>query len=331
MRQDLLLEAGGNGLFTRVFASRAAEIGHGHVLGVVKFAVRFILGFGLGLSGFGLNNGASPQDRAKRRRPEWLLAVRHRASGRASCWRPTSPLTLKRMAEVHHYLVTGATSGIGKAVAERLVSRGNDVIGVGRRTDAFPKGVEAALVDLRDTSAVCELFARLEKRQVRLAGLVNAAGLALAAPLRDGDPADWEALWRVNVHALAVCCQEALRLLTKEGVIINISSRSGHRVPSSGGFYTATKFAVHAMSEVLRKELKAAGSTVRVATISPGFVETPMLDDYLRRQPGRQEKLRQQGALLQPSQVAEVILRMLDSPSDVEIDEVRLTARGQSS
>jgi len=229
------------------------------------------------------------------------------------------------------YIVTGATSGIGKAVAELLVSRGDRVVGLGRRIDEFPEGVEAEVVDLRDTSAVRELFARLEKRQIRLDGLVNAAGLALAASLRDGDPADWEALWRVNVHALALCCQEALPLLAEDAVIVNVSSQSGHRVPSSGGFYAATKFAVHAMGEGLRKELKNAGSTVRVATFAPGFVDTPILDDYLRHQPGRQEKLRQQGALLPVVQAAGVIRTILDSPVEMEIGEVQPTARRQLS
>ena len=235
------------------------------------------------------------------------------------------------MANTDSYLVTGATSGIGKAVAELLVSRGKKVIGLGRRENAFPEGVEAELVDLRDPESISDLFARLEKRQIRLCGLVNSAGLAASAPLISGDPKDWESLWRVNVHALAVCCQEAIPLMTDNGVIVNVSSQSGHRVPSSGGFYSATKFAVHAMSEALRKELKAAGSSVRVATLAPGFVDTPILDDYLRRQPGRQDKLRAEGALLRPSHVAEVVLTILDSPPEMEIGEVRLTASGQVS
>src|SRR5690606_1432506 len=107
------------------------------------------------------------------------------------------------------------------------------------------------------------------------------AGIAHLARLIDGNPADWEEMWRVNVLALSLCCQFSLRHFpTEGGRIVNISSMSGHRVPPTGGFYAPTKFAVRAITDSLRHELKSIGSKVQVSSVSPGFVDTPLLETY---------------------------------------------------
>ncbi|RYD33041.1 MAG: SDR family NAD(P)-dependent oxidoreductase, partial [Verrucomicrobiaceae bacterium] len=148
----------------------------------------------------------------------------------------------------------------------------------------------------------------------------------------DGNPADWEEMWRVNVMALALCCQLSLRHFPKQGGrIVNVSSMSGHRVPPTGGFYAPTKFAVRAITDALRNELKAAGSLVQVACVSPGFVDTPLLDQYFRGREDSLRKTRESMTMLRPEDVALSILSILEAPTHVEIGDILMRSSDQQA
>ena len=135
--------------------------------------------------------------------------------------------------------------------------------------------------------------------------MVNCAGVAYLSRIIDGNPADWEDMWRVNVFALTLCCQLSLRHFPHEGGrIVNVSSMSGHRVPPTGGFYAPTKFAVCAVTEALRLELKSAGLPVQVSCVSPGFVDTPLLELYFRGREDDLQKTKETMAMLAPEDVA---------------------------
>ncbi|MGB1889525.1 MAG: SDR family oxidoreductase [Akkermansiaceae bacterium] len=192
-------------------------------------------------------------------------------------------------------LVTGASSGIGKAIATALLDQGMTVIGLCRSVDQLPDGVKPLACDLRDESAIKAAFETLEELDI----LVNSAGLAYLSRICDGNPSDWEEMWRVNVHALGLCSQLSLALFPEGGGhILNLSSMSGHRVPPTGGFYASTKFAVRAISEALRAELKNSGNKTRISCLSPGFVDTPLLDKYFA---GREDQLAETRAAWQLS------------------------------
>lgn len=224
-------------------------------------------------------------------------------------------------------LVTGASSGIGKAIAIALEESGMKVIGLCRSVENLPEGVTPHACDLRDATQIQEAFLSLDHLDI----LVNSAGLAYLSRLTDGDPALWEEMWQVNVHALSLCCQLALPLFPKNGgQILNLSSMSGHRVPPTGGFYAATKFAVRAVSEALRAELKTAGSPVRISTLSPGFVDTPLLDKYFAGREDQLKQTRENIKMLTPESIAASALHVLTSPPDVEINDIMMRSADQA-
>jgi len=225
-------------------------------------------------------------------------------------------------------LVTGASSGIGRALSKMLVERGATVLGVSRRPGSLPSGVVPITADLTKRQDIQEMFSQLGQ----IAALVNCAGVAYHSRIVDGNPADWEEMWRVNVFALTLCCQLSLRHFPREGGrIVNVSSMSGHRVPPTGGFYSPTKFAVRAVSDALRLEVKSANIPVQVACVSPGFVDTPLLELYFR---GREDVLRKTKdtmAMLQPEDVARAILTILEAPPHVEIGDILMRSADQGT
>ena len=224
-------------------------------------------------------------------------------------------------------LVTGASSGIGKAIASALLKEGMTVIGLCRSVDQLPDGVKPLACDLRDESAIKAAFESLKELDI----LVNSAGLAYLSRICDGNHSDWEEMWRVNVHALGLCSQLSLALFPESGGhILNLSSMSGHRVPPTGGFYASTKFAVRAVSEALRAELKTRGNKTRISCLSPGFVDTPLLDKYFA---GREDQLAETRAkidMLTPEAIADAALHILTSPASVEINDVLLRSADQA-
>jgi NADP-dependent 3-hydroxy acid dehydrogenase YdfG len=180
-------------------------------------------------------------------------------------------------------VVTGASSGIGRAIAERLGAVGAHVV-VGGRTEepmqAVVAKVEAgggaasALVgDVRDPAAVQALVDLAVERTGRLDIMVNNAGLSHPAPILEADPEGWRAMLETNLLALLVGCQagvRAMRACGAQGHVVNISSVAAQRPES--GVYGATKHAVNVISGSLRQELMQ--DTIQVVTIMPGAIAT---------------------------------------------------------
>jgi NADP-dependent 3-hydroxy acid dehydrogenase YdfG len=180
-------------------------------------------------------------------------------------------------------VVTGASSGIGQAVALRLGEAGAHVFAAGRRAEALAGTVEAVAgvggaatavaADLRDPGAVQGLVDRAMTGTGRLDVMVNNAGVSFRGSLADGDPEAWREMLEVNVLALAVGSRSAvgaMRACGAEGHIVNISS-SATRLEAPG-FYGATKTAVDAITVSLRRELEK--DTIRVVSVIPGATAT---------------------------------------------------------
>ena len=230
-------------------------------------------------------------------------------------------------------LITGASSGIGAACAKALANNGAKVVLTGRNQTSLEQlseeiGGRYMVADISQNDEVIKLFDEIgESFDI----LVNNAGIAPKASIIEGKIESFEDLLRVNVLAVVHCCQLAIKKFDPStgGQIINISSMSGHRVPPSGGFYAATKFAVRAVTEALRYELKIQKNKTRVSMISPGFVDTPLLDNYFKGSEEKLSELRERLEMLKPEDVANSLIHILESPNHVEIGDIMMRPRDQ--
>lgn len=182
-------------------------------------------------------------------------------------------------------IITGATAGIGEATAIAFAQLGYTLILTGRRKERLQKlkaqletehnvQVSVHTFDIRQRAEV-ENFCKNEIGERTIDVLVNNAGLASGlAPLHQGDVDDWEKMIDTNVKGLLYITREiAPRMVAQQsGHIINVGSIAGVEVYPNGNVYCATKHAVHAISEGLRKELYDKG--IKVTNIAPGLVET---------------------------------------------------------
>lgn len=239
-------------------------------------------------------------------------------------------------------LITGASSGIGAGIAHKLAQLGARVVLLARREErlqALKKDIEAsageALVtpaDLRNEAQILKSFKAIDEAYGRLDILINNAGLGRKALMHGGATEAWREMLEVNVLALSICTREALaRFPESGGHLVNICSMSGHRVPPSGGFYGATKYAVTALTEITRRELRARDSRSRVTQISPGFVETEFFDGYLDDPEARDQILGQFEKTLQAEDIAESVAHVLCAPKHVAIHDILLRPRDQET
>jgi NADP-dependent 3-hydroxy acid dehydrogenase YdfG len=186
-------------------------------------------------------------------------------------------------------VVTGASSGIGRAIAERLGTSGAHVVLAGRTESTMKESADriteaggsaqVVTTDVRDPEAVRALVATAVETTGRLDVMVNNAGVSHPEPILTGDPEGWRTMLETNVLALLVGCQaavQAMRACGAQGHVVNISSVAALR--PDPGVYGATKHAVNAISNTLRGEL--VDDPIQVVTIMPGAVATNFARNY---------------------------------------------------
>lgn len=242
-------------------------------------------------------------------------------------------------------LVTGASSGIGAAIVRRLARAGMHLAICARRKERMEAladevrglGVRCLVVatDLRDADQIMDMLAATRAEFGGVDVLVNNAGLGREAPLLDGETDHWRSMLEVNVLALSIFTREAvadMRTRGDDGHVIHISSMAGHRMPKSptGAFYAATKHAVTALTEGLRRELWHAGSRIRVTAISPGFVETEFAAVF-RDDPTAPAQAYGQFDCIQASEIADLVAHPLGQPPHVQIHDILLRPTRQET
>ena len=185
-------------------------------------------------------------------------------------------------------LVTGAGSGIGRAAALALAAQGAEVVLVGRR----PAPLESARDDIRAAggaarAAPCDVtdaaaFENLLESEGPFHIMVNSAGMAMHQPMGEITPAALDAVLALNLRAALLNAQAAARMMRAAGIagsIINISSQMGHVGGKKRAAYCASKHAVEGMTKAAALDLAADG--IRVNTVCPTFLRTPMTERYL--------------------------------------------------
>lgn len=235
-------------------------------------------------------------------------------------------------------IITGASSGIGLAAAKLFSKRGHALLLLARRLEIMQKlnlpNTLCKAVDVTDRASLVAAMREAENIYCAADLIINNAGIMLLGDITKQNPNEWDRMLEVNVKGLlngihAVAGQMVKR---QRGTIINISSVAGRKTFANHVAYTATKFAVHGLSENLREEL--APHNVRVVTIAPGAVETELLShtsDENIKADYQQWKKDMGTPVLTPEDVARAILYAYEQPQGVCIREIVLAATRQQA
>ncbi|MCY4045492.1 MAG: SDR family oxidoreductase [Cellvibrionales bacterium] len=234
-------------------------------------------------------------------------------------------------------VVTGASSGIGQAIAKKLSDQGYSLLLLARSFDksdakSLPNALYAP-VDVTNESDFSKAVNEAVKAYGAVECLVNCEGLMLLGDIADQSPSEWRQMLDVNVLGLTYGMQIVLKSMKQRnsGTIVNISSIAGIKTFPNHAAYCGTKFAVHAISEAVREEV--AGNNVRVVTIAPGVVETPLLShttsDAIKSDYTDWKK--SIGGGLEPNNVADAVYFAVSQPQSVCIREIVLAPTGQAS
>ncbi|MBF6589152.1 MAG: SDR family oxidoreductase [Ktedonobacterales bacterium] len=237
-------------------------------------------------------------------------------------------------------IVTGASSGIGEAVAEALAARGARVTLAARREErlrALAERLEGAghsetltvRCDVRQPVDVRAMVQRTVERWGQLDILVANAGFGWRGPLVDGDPQRWKDMLDTNVYGLLLTLKYGVSPLLERqrGHVIVLSSVAGRVVTAGGSAYCGSKFAASAIAEALRMEVGSRG--VRVTTIEPGVVisEFQRVAEY---PPEILPNMLKGAEPLVPADIARAVVYALEQPAHVGISELVIRPTGQT-
>ncbi len=240
-------------------------------------------------------------------------------------------------------LITGATSGIGKATAKKLAEKGYNLILTGRRKEKldevcnniskeFNVKILPLCFDVRDKDEVKKQIENLPEEWKNIDVLVNNAGLAVGLnPIQSGIIDDWERMIDTNIKGLLYITRAVSPLMVerKKGHIINIGSIAGREVYANGNVYCATKFAVDSLTKSIRIDLLPYN--IRVSQIAPGQAETEF---SLVRFKGDEEKAKNIYQGFEPltaEDIANAIVYVCEAPPHVNISDLLIMPTAQAN
>jgi NADP-dependent 3-hydroxy acid dehydrogenase YdfG len=231
-------------------------------------------------------------------------------------------------------LVTGASSGIGEAIAARLATEGHRVVAGARRTDRLDElvhktrdeaaaaggAIETVRVDVTDRADVASFVESALARHGRVDVLVNNAGIMPLSRLDSLLVEEWDRMLDVNVRGLLNGIAAALPVFTRQGGghFVTTASIGAHQVVPTSAVYSGTKYAAWAITEGLRQE---SDPSIRVTTVSPGVVTSELATTIT--DPGAAEAMRTYRAhALEPDAIARAVSYALAQPDDVDVNEI---------
>ncbi len=238
-------------------------------------------------------------------------------------------------------LITGATSGIGKASALTLAKMGFDIIATGRREDRLEElGNELSpdvrflplVFDVREREKVGEILGSLPADWSEIDVLINNAGNAHGMdPIQTGSLDDWDAMMDINVKGLLYVSKAIITGMTerKSGMIINIGSIAGKEVYPNGNVYCGSKHAVDAITKGMRIDLNPFG--IRVVGIHPGMVETEFSLVRFKGDETRAESVYKGFEPLLAQDIADIVEFVVNRPPHVVLADIVVLPTAQAS
>lgn len=238
-------------------------------------------------------------------------------------------------------LITGATSGIGKATAQRFAQEGTALILCGRRANRLQKleeelsslvDVHTCCFDVRDKLAVETAIATLPANFSQINILINNAGNAHGMdPIQTGSTEDWEAMIDINVKGLLYISKAVIPKMieSNSGHIIHIGSTAAKEVYPNGNVYCASKHAVDALNKGMRIDLNPYD--IRVGAIHPGLVQTEFSEVRFKGNQQKAEKVYQGYQALQAEDIADIIQFVVSRPYHVNIADLVVLPSAQAN
>ena len=238
-------------------------------------------------------------------------------------------------------LITGASSGIGKATAIKFAKEGYDLILCGRRKAKLDEirnllsgqaNLETLVFDVRDNNEVVKALNSLSDKWKAIDILINNAGNAHGlSSIDQGDIGDWDAMIDGNVKGLLYVSKSIIPQMVekKSGHIINLSSIAGKLTYENGAVYCASKKAVEAISEGMRLDLTKHG--IKITNIAPGVVATEFSEVRFKGDKDKARKVYEKYDPLQAEDIADLIHYAVSAPDRVTIADVTVYAKAQSA
>lgn len=240
-------------------------------------------------------------------------------------------------------LVTGATSGIGVAIALKLAEEGYDLIITGRRKERLDQLAgkinkdynQQALplaFDIRNHNSVKKNIEHLPDDWKNIDVLINNAGLALGLDhINEGDISQWDTMIDTNIKGLLYISRELIPMMikAKKGHVVNIGSIAGKEVYEKGNVYSATKHAVDALNKAMRMDLLKHG--IKVTAINPGMVETEFSLVRFKGDKERADNVYKGIQVLKAEDVAEAVSFVLSRPAHVNINDMVIMPQSQAN
>ncbi|HEX3226240.1 MAG TPA: SDR family NAD(P)-dependent oxidoreductase [Gaiellaceae bacterium] len=226
-------------------------------------------------------------------------------------------------------IVTGASSGIGRATAQALADRGVRVAGGARRVDRLATEIALEL-DVRDPESSERFVGEAVEQLGGIDILFNNAGLALGRyPFDESNEEDESAVFNTNINGLVRMTRLCLPHIRDGGHIVNMGSVAGRQAYENGATYVASKFAVRGFHYALREDL--LGRPIRLTTVDGGLVETEFSVVRFRGDTEKAASVYQGIDALQAEDIADCVLWAVTRPWHVNVDEIVVKARNQAS
>ena len=238
-------------------------------------------------------------------------------------------------------LITGATSGIGKATASAFAREGINLILCGRREERLAElktelskrvAVHTLCFDVRDKEMVFTKIKSLPEKFQKIDILINNAGNAHGLdPIQDGNIDDWDAMLDINVKGLLYVSKAIFPKMINQGTghIINIGSTAGKEVYPNGNVYCASKYAVDALNQAMRIDLNKY--KIRVGAVNPGLTETEFSEVRFKGDTEKAKGVYEGFQALRPEDIADIIRFVVTRPYHVNIADLVVMPTAQAN